>query len=359
MRKFVTVFSIGLIFSIYFSFPDSGFATDFKNNPAKMQQDLDVLKTILDKLMEPECGTGLGTHIWPNFGTRAIYIDEYGVIFTYQCQSLPTLSKNKDTETRPETAGGNRTENIRQILVEFLGNYGDALGQLQPDNYISVIIQPRENPLRHVIRDMKIFTKSTQLDQIMATVSKKTIDDYHRKKLAKNKFAAKIEFHRIDKDDDRHREIEIMSRIFDTALRNNKNCSLSLRGKTWGEYITNFGILFMLRATNGLKVDKFHFTGDNFDNAGSEVSRKRPSPLDETTDMQQTKTVLVQLLADYGHTLRHVKPKEWIGINIELDNFDDQHSYLFLKVKSADIQDFHQNRISLKTFTGKIIFSKF
>lgn len=359
MRKFVTIFSIVLLFISAVTFPAAGVTTDAQTDPEKRQESLDILKSVLDKLMETEWGSGPGTHIWPNYGTRAVYIAGQGVLFTYQCQTLPLISKNKAAGERAKTAVVNRTENIHQILTDFLGNYGEALEQLKPDDHITVIIQPRENPLRHVIRDMNISMESARFDQIMAAVSKKTVDDYRRKKITKNEFAAKIKFRGTDKNDDQHREIEIMSRIFDTALRNNKKCSMSLQGSTWGEYITDFGILFMLKASNGLKVDKYHFTGDNFQTSGAKSTRRMKKPAEKTAHILQIKTALGELLADYGHTLRHIKPNEWVGVTVELDNFDKRDSSLFLKVKSSVIQNFHHNRISRKAFINKVLFSEY
>ncbi|MCK4716661.1 MAG: hypothetical protein KAT54_07620, partial [Candidatus Marinimicrobia bacterium] len=61
---------------------------------------------------------------------------------------------------------------------------------------------------------------------------------------------------------------------------------------------------------------------------------------------------ILEILGQYGHTLRKVKENEWIMVALDLDNhlWDQDWRWLYIKVRKSDVTKYSQEKIKLEEF---------
>ncbi|MBC8491541.1 MAG: hypothetical protein H8D42_03175 [Candidatus Marinimicrobia bacterium] len=59
---------------------------------------------------------------------------------------------------------------------------------------------------------------------------------------------------------------------------------------------------------------------------------------------------ILEMLGQYGHTLRKVKENEWIIVALDLDNHlrDQDWRWLYIKVRKSDITKYSREKIKLE-----------
>jgi len=398
-------FLIGILILLV-SFPDEAISKAGKIDYEKMKRDLAIMKTILDRIMKPEDSSAL----WMNGNTRAIYLDGYGVIFIYQHSMSEELAlitrfktenayhkalehykeaqteamrkyreafkkarkatedydekikeymenaeKKKQAELSRISERTQKTEaTLKENVIEFLGEYCDAINQLKPDDRITVVIIPEMS--RYILLD-QFFDKSEYgTNRVIATIQKSDIASYRREAIKKKAFKQRIHFSSDEDDDRMQRDIQIMTNIFDTAIKQSPQKDLIVRGETWGTFVRNFGALFMIkvRQAYGLKI---HHLGDAEGQIIINTKEESPESPDENS-LENLKATLMDILGSYGHTMRKLDRDEWIGIALELKLTElqrhDRASTLFIKVRKRDADALNKEQINFTTFKQRV-----
>ena len=393
------------------NFPDDCTSRETKINYEKMRRDLNIMKVILDRIMNPD----ESKPSWTNGNTRAVYLEGYGLIFSYKYSksrefvlhnvlesgTLLQDAKAHENEERliilekyenslKETAKArtkykialeklNNTKKkkkqklfdeyaekakikeakLRENIIEFFGEYCDAISQLKPDDRITVVILPGESHL--IYFDKFLGAKKTDLNRVVATVQKSDISAYRREAINKNTFLRRVHF---SSDADKSRmikDIQIMTNIFDTGINQASTKSMIRHSETWGTYIKNFGALFMLkiRATSGLTTflrDDEH--SEFFINEKEELSEN--SIEDQLNNFKST---LIDILGSYGHTIRKLKHDEWIGIALESKlpklKRGKGISTLFIKARKKDVDELNKEKISFAKFRRRVFITEY
>ena len=98
-----------------------------------------------------------------NFRARGLYLDGYGVLFV-AAGPAPGVERWDKSLSQEELLAA-----IRDLIAEFLGNYAGTIGQLDPDDRITVCYQPTSS--RRVIRlqdlsDTTFFDLTKQVEAI-------------------------------------------------------------------------------------------------------------------------------------------------------------------------------------------------
>ncbi|MFQ5770343.1 MAG: hypothetical protein ACE5HX_07395, partial [bacterium] len=172
--SFLRSFSILLILMILFAATTISIAqTSSKINWQRMQRDLDIMESILDRLLSPS-SPYLG--FW-NKKTRGIYFEGYGVVFQVNAngnqmfyisvgkldnayinareeyekyielnskhkKDEPTVVKiiNEPEEKEARLSMSERIKELKDSFTEFLGEYADAIGQLQKTDRVTILV---------------------------------------------------------------------------------------------------------------------------------------------------------------------------------------------------------------------------
>jgi hypothetical protein len=247
-------------------------------------------------------------------------------------------------------------ERYKESIILFFRNYVSALGQLQPQDRIAVLIR---------LEDWQSLDSENSF--LSAWISKQDIDRYRRNELNDSDFVKRIHFQLTDTETDIDTDITILSEIFDRAMNLSTYWG---RLSSSGVYLDGFGALFFMELPNGcLTKDAFSFVissdrgnavaySINGQKMKAQMDRKKKT---EEESLQEVQDTLFEVMASYGHTLR-LKPQEWIVLEVNVggkwflfDRDRQSPSHLIFKLKKKDLDDYNRSMISLSDLRNKLV----
>ncbi|MCI0513625.1 hypothetical protein L0128_10470 [candidate division KSB1 bacterium] len=397
--------------------PVANAAVDLK----KMQRDLDILKVVLDRLLRPNTHVG---HLG-NGDTRALYLDGVGVIFIYQYSTsnqlvilgdvteplllaeetyrealektrLAAQEKIRENQheqqkivvhdlAKPEKLAQYQAQarqqeeklqqkiatinqDLRENVSEFLTDYCDAINQLQPEERITVMVFPNESVSQFSLGSF-YSQKSPTIEPIIASLKKGDLNAYRREALSRENLVPRIQFVEKQTEPRLNKDIQIMKTIFNAALKENEQTRRMLRGESRGMYLENFGALFLLNTRDNFQVENSHlFANYSYAEALAGVAEDESLTTKNESDAKPRlavlKTYLIEILGNYGHTLRRLKADEWIGIALDLKDFIRTTDLLYasnmlLKVRAGDTFLLNQGKIDFADFKQRVVITEY
>ena len=376
---------------------------------ARMQRDLDIMNAILDRLVfnVPGHFARLGGET-----TQGIYLPDYGVIFLMPQRSsafgvyhfLPGNSRRRVEvyqrgeaykKSKPASTGGGGTayeyhsadpQKIKAPLIEFFSKYADAIGQLDGSEKIAIYTTGGENIFYSFGEGWQVSAGSgaeAGNRDMLAIASKADVIALRSGKLKSNDFTNRLVFKNIETAS-ANSEIDIMARIIDTALAGTSASSVESRSReprfhgnnARGIYLDDFGVVFFTDAAFGHDIsirilqDIEKRTAENISKRIAEESLEHrllemqkameEKHEDWRTGYRKFKQQLGDVIADYGHTLRRLKPQDHIVITANLDNApDDGPNYLVCRIKKQNVDAFNARRISREQLMKLISYMEY
>ncbi len=374
---------------------------------ARMQRDLEIMEGILPRLLQ-DPGHGIGAQ-----SAHGLYVEGYGVVFLvdgggshrrYQAVSVERVAAYSGDftariDSRPgEEAGGpgagtedTGRDSLKARVAEFLRSYAGAIGQLKDSDRISVVVAAgtgllhrvrayRFNPDPHssaltqaikygdalvmeadsLARRLKgggpdsagyrklgyhfkggraplvdfVKGKGGERASILgATVRRTDVEAFSRGRIDEKAFQERIVFKEQSSDAPVFKKVRIMAGILDTAL-GSRRYGVGLEARTVGIYLEGVGALFFRRRPFD---GDFYFTG--------------------MQDPEAQRAALIEAVADYGHTLRPLKPSEYIVVEVDPDGGRGLHrkgGRLILKVRKEAVDAYHRGEIDLEGFRERV-----
>ncbi|MFQ5676461.1 MAG: hypothetical protein ACE5G1_11230 [bacterium] len=396
LRPFLTkIVLTGLLFIMV----DSGLGQS-TINWRRMQRDLDIMEGVLNKLLAGE------SRMWGS-NARGVYFDGYGVIFQIDefnqgldlqvavetVQDLdrvkedtkPRLNKSEEgvvvVDSRRERvktyklARSKRIATLKDRCTEFLGNYADAIGQLQPTDKITVLINlnGRGSAFYTIVGANAIHT-TDQPSVLEVSAPKSAIMAYRNGSIDSKAFASRLVLNENKTDQHMQQNIDIMAQIMDTALGRKYHEDFSVRDNR-GIYIKGLGALFFLRGD--IHAGREAWAPAVLENylKGQEVSvsvrptktsTKKPEEV-----LENFKSALVEIVADYGHTLRTLKANEHVVAIVDFDSWPLRlpvgesasrsalPNRLIMKVAKDVLDKYGKGEIKLAALQKKIVFQEY
>jgi tRNA (Thr-GGU) A37 N-methylase len=243
------------------------------------------------------------------------------------------LEENQEPTVEPNTE-----QVMKANLTEFLGNYADAIHQLKPTDWISVVAD---------------FDSGERLDtpimRLHARVAKGTISEFRKTNGDLQVFGKEIQFVTQKVQGEVDRDLEILSSIFETALKQTYLKGMDIPGnvQVQGLYFDTFGALFFLDANLELLV---YFPPLSEVRGGTVLSKEKL----RSEQVERFKEELIELLKDYGQSLRALKPGDTVAIAIDLGPSDKGPGKLLLRVRKSDIEAASKERISFEEFKRRV-----
>jgi len=369
----------------------------------RMQRDLDIMETVLNSLIQPS-QYGLGG--FSSNGARGLYFDGYGVVFQIEFgghsffawhkfdiegsleeaeSHLQEMKENVGTAAPPKASGEKRSravvvdgntaalidrqgesveqkiEKLKDMLVQFLGDYADAIGQLEPDDRVTLLVN--FSPSSQVfVFDSQVFSESQELPATLeATVKKRDIVEYRKGNIDRDTFRERITMNTRSVDREKNKHIDILANILSTALNRKHREALAFENRNRGIYLEGLGAVFFLK---GNPMNEF--VAPPFEHYFEEYVTYPPKPPDpEQQDRLQKsladfKQELIKLVADYGHTLRTLKTDEYVVVDVNFQHtlalFSDSPQQLILKVKKHDLDKYDRGELTLTQLQQKTDF---
>ncbi|MFQ5824699.1 MAG: hypothetical protein ACE5JB_11630 [bacterium] len=368
-------------------------------NWSRMQRDLDIMESVLNKLLEPssrEWGLWKGK-------ARGIYFEGYGVVFQVdysgnymfllstkkleeslqQSQKkllelnshqrgdevLVMKAKSESEEKAPETSMTKRIEDLKERLTEFLGSYADAIGQLNDTERITVLVSLGNDKSFYVFPEQLLRVGRNRISMLEATVKKSNIIAYRRGRINENEFRKHVVFHERTQDDDIKMNIEIMAEIMDKALSKKYHKEFGAEGKSHGIYLEGLGVLFFMKGVlnrEGLASPIQIYLDEYIKGQEIKITRKEREKRSKKKIhkyLDEFKNALVEVVGDYGHTLRTLKPTEYVVIAVDFKDIWSYSEYgptrFIMKVQKKDLDTYNRGNLKLDEFSKQVEFLEY
>jgi len=360
----------------------------------RLNDDMSIMEGIIDKLI----GSAVSSRWQSSARSQGFYVPEYGLIFSvpiakstsgplFVIPSMPNVPKANgfsysfETSEFDGTKNKNREKeilnNISLKVKDFLGIYADAIGQIKPDDKISVYI----------------YDYSSRSPLQLHSVSKSNITKFRTGELSEKQFHSKILVTSLEDKNEMRSQIDILAYVLDSAVKNQSGNDQGFRYSDQGVnglYLDNFGALFLIKASYANFGDNFillgsellnisinQFRGTQIDIVESiSVNEKRKRISDQKKEMHKKaeiysnriknlKNSFSKLLGDYGNTLRLVKSNEWVCVTTNWYNPTNimhtgvTHNSLILRVRKSDLVDYSKGKISNEDFFKKIKYTEY
>lgn len=396
---------LSLFLSLVLCFTPLSLGRASEINLKRMQRDLEIMEGVLNKLL------GTSSFAWGphRSNVRGIYFEGYGVIFqvdagdsdfiTLQASERALIEveeKLKSTlaETKARLRTGSKAEEVvvvdseshgplqlsvstseKQIekfknrCTEFLGTYADAIGQLDKNDRITVLINLNNNG-RIAIRVGRSYTvdKKRRISLLEVSAKKSDIIDYRHGQITETEFRNRLSFNERAPDKQMQRNVDVMAQIMDTALSRKYQEGLSSQGKNRGTYVKGLGVLFFIQGEFHSGGPAFAPMPDVFEKylEGQEVSvaktRKKKSKTNTNKVLEKFKKSLVEIVGDYGHTLRTLPENEHVVVAVDFERwtFDSSGPNRFIMMATKNLLDrYNRGEIKLAEFQQKVEFQEY
>ena len=325
----------------------------------RMQQDLEIMEGILQSLHAQTTSSLAGIHREPQI--RGLYFENYGVIFHIEEKRSSGMVRDVDVRRLLEKRVG-----VQERLVEFLGTYADGIRQLKDEDRITILIhqQPRSRALI-AATDKRLQAELSKQVYSEVTAKKSDIVAYRRERIAEAEFRRRIVSRDRAPEASMMKKIGVMATILDKALKQPEPPVPKLDA-TLGIYQKGLGALFFVNAksANRLKLPysltwpppslrKAPKTARVRIRAGKAV--KAGNPLQKRFKFKEE---LVEVVGDYGYTLRTLKPEEYIVVEVRFPRRPGRRSSgergLLLTVKKKNVDAYSRGDLDLAAFRQKV-----
>ena len=360
-----------------------------------MQRDLDIMEGVLEKLL-----TSAAPDLAPFKHVRGVHFENYGVIFQVDKssrfvyafhtgnmresmerveKSMRRLRKKLKHGQRYETGDVvvidkeviapkpgkeiNWQEQVVQLkdrLAEFLGNYADAIGQLNASDKITVLLDLNNRPKFYLDFDQG----EKDVGILQATALKSDIIAFRRGKISEKQFRSRVEFTEDRQDESMKRNIDIMTDIMETALSKKYTNNFSISGQQHGIYVKGLGVLFFMQGRLHPDDHESHYRvyfEKYMKNPGVNIVTNedvKESKRKAQQSLENFQMVLVGLVGDYGHTLRTLKPLERVIVAVDLSNYwnysGDMPTRFILTTTKQDLDFYNRGKLKLDDFRKKV-----
>ena len=381
----------------------------------RMRQDLDIMEGILQNLHAQ--ATPEFAKINRKNPVGGIYIEDYGVLFLIEERStvgIPDVVRNWFFEKHEAEAEELQMEDLlnqvvslssekrlvlQDRLADFLGTYADAIRQLQEEDRVTILVRhkslsrigvsrgqldffwkshpfPNEelNRLQAKLERLPADSLDARKDKLQAirlrqldaelsqplysevTTKKSDIVAYRREQIDEAEFRKRVVSRDHRPDASTTKRIGVMAAILDKTLKVNDQ-PVPDYNRTMGIYMEGLGALFFVKERSGYLVDYRRAMSKKLSSTfGLRTQGGRANVDVQLRDW--LKVDLVEVLGDYGHTVRTVKPDEYIVVEVRflagLRSNRLKQRGLVLKVKKRDVDAYTRKDLDLEAFREKV-----
>ncbi len=388
-------------------------------NRGRMQQDLDIMEGILQNLHAQTTSKLVGVHREPQ--VRGLYFENYGVIFLIeergpagysppglgfpeQLTKVFEMHTEGDVATKFKEKVQKRRTDIQNRLGEFLGTYADAIRQLKDADRISILVffqrlspygfdleravvgepewlWPSQSVPRHrspasqgvlepdnrdsiAIRgkrsqdsDTFLYTVTSEQVYSEVTAKKRDIVAYRREQIDEAEFRTRIAFRDHQPEASMMKKIGVMATILDKALKQTEH-TMRRSDATLGIYQKGLGALFFVNAKGGYRSTAIYVKEKKDPKTVTYQVRPAKAVKRKNKSQDRFKEELIEVVGDYGYTLRTLKPEEYIVVEARfppgLGRRSSDTRGLVLTVQKKNVDAYSRGDLDLAAFRQKV-----
>jgi hypothetical protein len=285
----------------------------------------------------------------------------------------------------------------RELLEKFYVDYASAVKSLRPEDRICVNIRIKSEP------SLPFENKKNQIPEAIRTCVKVAeLEKYRRGKIDDSQLINAIQYSKTFDNGD-GRDLEIMERILDTSMKQSSRRNIPNRyGNTRGMYLEGFGALFFTPITlveknvdlivknleqveeklkeHEKKLAEFEDSLEEDDDSDLVIVKPKPPKItvrsrdDDTQIIIQDKyecelsqsqidsiitnlqNELIEIVGQYGSTIRPVQKNECIMLAVDLDApfTSRDYGWLYIKVQKADIDLYMRDALRFDEFKRRV-----
>ena len=337
----------------------------------KIRRDIQIMEQILKKIIFH----GAPEVFLTDNSIQGIYLDQYGILFDINVTSpffhddetalkfykyisrkgkndeqVLELEMNKQLKEKDENENKiieDKIAKLKKQSEQFILDYATSLRFLDANDVININIHINpENAMLYTERSKfptQIQTKAKFLD----------LKNYRLGKINKETMKKRIVHRDIIKQSDKH-DLEIMATVFNEVIQERQNQPfLHFNSGTRATYLDGFGALFFLPVTNFNNTQMLTKLLNHNNNIVSIALNGEKVDTREKADKKiiALQNEMLEILGQYGHTLKQVKNEEQVLLAVELKNQfnigNNKPSKFFIRVRKKDLDKFGRDEIKL------------
>lgn len=234
----VCVFALMLLLSA----ASSGKAQTFDQN--RMNQDLKISEGILNQLISSSMNSNLFSP--RNANAYSVYLEGYGVVFTIPRQHTFIVRHTGTSSTGGNVVVESRNEaqmeaekKLKESVTTFLSSYADVIGQLKPDDRITVIYQ--KAAIGQPMTTRSSDSNTSRDEGFLMSVRKRDLTSLRSGQISERDFASRLTDTQLEPQ--HSSEVQIFTRVLETGLARGENPSFYLGPGTQFVMSEDFGLL--------------------------------------------------------------------------------------------------------------------
>jgi len=205
--------------------------------------------------------------------------------------------------------------NWEELLITFLADYADLIGQLKPDERI---VLKQQFPGAEFGLAWEVDVQKPEANGLEAEVKRQDITAYKSGKISREEFLKRITI-RKSEPQKKIADLEMFSSVLNRFFSHDLTESLVLLGKARYEKLDGFGVIYYISTEDPGRIGARRFYGPEHrvDRTTGEAS-----PSGDAAGLEKLygefKLDIKEFVLDYGRTLRSVGDGEKVQLNVKL-----------------------------------------
>jgi len=401
------IINIILALSIMLVFTSLSYSWDGENSQQeKRDKEIKIMSNIISTLLS----NGMPGMPGMDIKVKGVYLDGYGLVFTVPYRerfvySYATIREraNVGKFQMEKDQYEMNMDKMKDLLTDFYINYASSIRNVKNQDWITIFVDMGEIEKGHMF--VKVFEGVTEivqgddktedkekLESFLLSVRFSDIKDVQAGKINKREFENRLKFSTVydeaKKDKEFLRDLEVLKSIIETSFEDYFDRTFHSSG-IQGTYLDDYGVIITadasrLGVSNILRIKmekdkleqekkKLQEKKTKFDREKGRINRGNIAYTifgelisDENIKekykeyAKEIVDVFSEIFADYGHTLRKLKPNDNIAMLVTSRYFWGSTSFsLIMTVKKSDIEKYKENKINLNQFKERVTYEIF
>lgn len=357
-------------------------------NQEKMDKDLRVASKVLETLSHGEREGRM--MIYGGDNVEGNYIEGYGVIFSMGGRSLymgsrvaysysrrgatgvTVIAPVAEVEAKAKAEAKANTEakgkakakdkekskdletDFESVIVEFLADYSQMIGQLKPTD--KIVVSTKKSEYVFVMTDENESINATGGSGVSAELLKKDHNDYMSSKISHEQLVAKIKVTKSDGEGSRSKDLDMFGSMLQTIYDDSYTDTYFMSWRPEYERIEGVGAIYTFKVYSSYSDDGlYNMPGISKDGLSEEARNENVEKL-----YPQFVSSMKENIIQYGRTIKSLKADELLILKVTLTKCDDCSipKKVQFAVKQSVLVDFNSGKMSLKDATAKVKLSE-
>jgi predicted nucleic acid-binding Zn-ribbon protein len=359
-------------------------------NDEKMDKDLRVASKVLETLSHGEGEEGR-LMMYGGDNVEGNYIEGYGVIFSISGRTLfmaPRVAYSYGSRSGGVTVTVPRAEveekvkaeakasaearakaevkakdkenqkdleiDFESIMVEFLADYSQMIGQLKPTD--KIVVSTKKSDYIFVTTDEDEIINTAGGSGMSAELLKKDHNDFISGKISHDQLVAKIKVTKNDEEGSRSKDLDMFGSMLSTIYNESYTETYFMSWKPEYERIKGVGAIYAFKVFSSYEEKGgYRMPGINKEDLTDEARNENVEKL-YPLFVSGMKENIIQ----YGRTIKSLEADELLLLRVTLTKCDDCSipKRIQFSVKHSVLADFNSGKISLKEATAKVKLSE-